>query len=136
MTRKVYVLDAAAIFTSYPLFSYHPCYTTSKVVSEILDSKSREALELSVQLGKLVILDPERKWVSKAIGIAKKVKTLNRLSKTDISIVALALKLKSEDLEPIVLSDDYKLQYTLKSAGIEYSPVKSMGIDRNTSRSS
>ena len=130
MTRRVYVLDAAAIFSGFPLSSYGEHYTTPLVTGEVLDSRSREILELATQLGRIRIVEPENKWLNEAIRASRKAGTFQKLSKADLSVIALSMQLKSEGLDPVVLTDDYRVQYTLKTCGIRFSSIKTMGIDR------
>lgn len=134
MTRKVYILDAGAIFSGIPLLSYNACYTTLEVVKEVLDVDSREKLDLSLQLEKLVIIEPKDEWWREAVKKAREAGTLKKLSKADLSLLSLALQFRDEGLEPVVLSDDYTLQYTLKSIGLKYSPIKTVGIDKKGTR--
>lgn len=128
--RVIYVLDTSAILAGYPLSQVTPQVTTSSVVKEVLDPRSREILETSLSIGRLKIIDPDGRWLREASIIARRVGVEDYLSPTDISVLALSLKLKSEGYLPTVLTDDYRLQRTLKAVGINFKPVKTWGIDR------
>ena len=130
MTRKVvYILDTSAILAGFPLIAQvKPQITTSYVVKEVLDPRSKEVLETALEIGRLVIEDPEELWIKRAKQYATSAGTHKVLSDTDITVLALALKYKHKGYNPIVLTDDYKLQITLKKLKIAFKPVKTYGI--------
>jgi UPF0271 protein len=94
-------------------------YTTAEVISEVKDSSSLMNLNMAISSGKVIVFKPKESSVKEALSYASKVKDYS-LSKTDISILALALELKP----CVVFTDDFSLQNVLKIAEIDYRSVK------------
>jgi UPF0271 protein len=69
-------------------------------------------------------------FVEKATEVAKRFGLLNKLSKTDIDVIALALQLKEQGYSVTVLTDDYDIQNILQRIGIDFTSVKTVGIKR------
>lgn len=112
------VFDTSAFLAGLQL-SLNRVYTTQEVIDEIKDNSSRFNLEISISTGKVIVMKPSPN--SNKI-VNKTLEKLNerRLSRTDISVIALAL-----DLRPsIVFTDDLSVQNVLKYLGIQYSSVK------------
>jgi UPF0271 protein len=129
--RKVYVFDTAAFIAALQLMMYGvEIYTTSSVIAEVKDSESVQRLELSQPVGRVSVVDPEKMFVEKATEVAKRFGLLDKLSKTDIDVIALALQLKEQGYSVTVLTDDYDIQIILQRIGIDFKPVKTVGIKR------
>jgi UPF0271 protein len=129
--RKVYVFDTAAFIAALQLMMYGvEIYTTSSVIAEVKDSESVQRLELSQPVGRVSVVDPEKMFVEKATEVAKRFGLLNKLSKTDIDVIALALQLKEQGYSVTVLTDDYDIQNILQRIGIDFTSVKTVGIKR------
>ena len=108
--EEVYVLDTAAFIAGIPLSIVSSIsYTTSSVVEEVKDSNSRSRLEYVLSTSRVIVKDPEDKFVRMIIERSKNIdKDLPRfLSDTDISILALALELKRLGYTPIIFTDDF-----------------------------
>ncbi len=99
------MLDAGAFYAG-TLFLSSPdtrFYTTEAVFAETKHIKSRyAALEALVDLGKLRIVDPERSFVDMARAAARRTGDNAVLSAADVSVIALALQLKTA-----LVTDDY-----------------------------
>ncbi|BFH72536.1 hypothetical protein SJAV_04800 [Sulfurisphaera javensis] len=98
---------------------YNKIYTTSFVVNEVKDLKSRELLDLAIYAGKVIIMEPQEKSYSIVKDVAKRSLAL-KLSATDLSVASLAYELKPS----LVFTDDLMLQNLLLNLGIEYKSVK------------
>ncbi len=128
-TGKVVIDDAGAIFAGLPLSLPLPQYTTSLVVEEVKDEESRKVLERGIVLERIKVIDPPAGYIDKARTLAKSFNTLNKLSKTDLQVFALALYLSEEtNCEVLVATDDYALQHTVTSAGLKIIKVRYKGI--------
>jgi rRNA maturation endonuclease Nob1 len=128
-TGKVIVDDASAFFAGLPLSLPLKHITTSLVVNEIKDVESKKVLERSIELGRVVIIDPSPDYIKRAEDVAKSAGTLRKLSKTDISVLALALQLSAEtNCKVYVATDDYALQHTLIKAHLSIIRVRYRGI--------
>jgi len=129
--EQVLVLDAAAFFARCQLAAYlHRIYTTPRVIEEVRDEYSRLGLEISSEIARIEIVEPRPRFIEDARSIARSLGILEKLSETDIEVIALALQLRSEGLEPVVVTDDYSIQNVLMEAGIRFVTVKTRGIER------
>ncbi|MDK6028432.1 DNA-binding protein [Ignisphaera sp. 4213-co] len=127
--RKVLILDTAAFIAAAPLYLYDKLlYTTPSVINEVKDSESVQRLMLAQAVDRLIIEEPSKEFIKKAVDAAKRLKIFDKLSKTDIDVLALALQLLSKGFNVTVLTDDYDLQKVLKSMGIDFKAVKTIGI--------
>ncbi len=131
-TGKVVVDDTGAIFAGLPLSLPLPHFTTSSVASEVKDKESKSVLERGLTLERVRIIDPPEEFIKKARFLAKSSGTLNKLSHTDIQIIALALYLhEKENCKVLVATDDYALQYTLVSGEFEIIRIRYKGVKAN-----
>lgn len=62
--------------------------------------------------------------------MAGKSGDLQKLSNTDISIIALGMQLKRNGYYVTIVSDDYSIQNVVKFSGLNFSPVMTRGISR------
>lgn len=128
--RKVYIiLDTSAFLAKYPLqhYSSYELLTTDLVVSELRDRESREALEIALSIGRVKIVQADKKFIDKAINVSKNIGEYTSLSSTDLSILALALQYSVYG-PVVVITDDYALQNALLYAGISFKPLRTTGI--------
>jgi UPF0271 protein len=91
------------------------------VVEEVKDRISKIKLEAL----NLRILEPDKRFLEEVKIIAKKTGDLEKLSRADIQVLALAKELKAN-----IVSDDYNIQNVAKKLGIEFTPVFSKGIKK------
>lgn len=114
------MLDSGAFYagTSF-LSSDDQFYTTSPVLEEVKHIKgyfsALEALRLS---GRLVIQDPDRSQIEKALRVATKTGDRGSLSEADVSIIALALQ-----LHKTLVTDDYAVANVAALLGVEVKPA-------------
>jgi UPF0271 protein len=95
-------------------------YTTPLNVREVKDAESKKAL--ARYEAKLKVLEPGRESLDK---VRKRAEELGeRLSETDLAVVALALELGAT-----VLSDDYGVLNVARSLGLEARSVRTKGIE-------
>ncbi len=131
MEEKVFVLDTSGFIARWPLYAPRATiYTTSLVISEVKDSESKQGLEIALLLDRIHVLDPRQSYIKQVIREARKRGLHISLSKTDISVAALALQLRERGLEVEVITDDYSLQNLLALLGIKYRPLRTRGIRR------
>ena len=108
------VLDSAAIINA----QFAEGITVPEVLAELKDFESRELAHAMVSEGKLEIRSPSPESLLKV-----KEKASPKLSKTDITVLALAFELNEE-----IITDDYALQASAKRLGLRYQPVIFDGI--------
>jgi len=128
--KKIIVADTSAIIHGTALLCKDTVVTTPKVLEEVKSSVARYILLTLLEGKKISVVEPERKYLTKAIKIAKKMGYLRDLSETDISLIALAIKYISEGISVIVYTDDYKIQSILSKLNISYSSVVHKPIDK------
>jgi|UniRef100_A0A7J2U0Z1 UPF0271 protein len=129
--KRVFVLDTAAFLAAMQLLMYGvKLYAPSSVIEEVKDFESVQRLQLSESIERVIVENPESLFVSKAVEVAKKYGALERLSKADVDVLALALQLSSQGYDVVVLTDDYILQKVLSELGLSFSSVKTQGIRR------
>ena len=129
--RKVYVMDTTAFIAgSYALSLNSTCFTTNYVVNELKDKESYSKLEAARIMGKLLIKDPSENSLSKIKEISYKLGMLHKLSKADLSILALSYELKKGGYEPIILTDDYSVMNIAKELNLEFKPLRTKGITK------
>jgi len=108
-----FVLDANAII-NVKRVEGKELYSTAEVAEEIKDSESKLLLtSLDVNIS-----EPSSGSVGKVKEAAEKSGDMEKLSRADISVLALAL-----DLGATLLSDDYDLQNVAHSLGVKVKPV-------------
>ncbi|GAB4309957.1 MAG: type II toxin-antitoxin system VapC family toxin [Methanobacteriaceae archaeon] len=127
MKKKVYVLDSSAFIGGF-CSEKKPNFTVPEVISEVKDVKSNLFLQSAVEKGILQIKEPDNLSILKLERIIKKSGDLIRLSTVDKRVIALALTLKNDKLEPDVVTDDYSMQNVLKILRIPYRSVLTDGI--------
>ncbi len=103
------VLDAAAFINA----KLAEGITTPEVLAELKDFETRELAQARISEGLLRVLSPSAESLKRA-----KKQASPRLSKADLSVLALALELGDE-----IITDDYSLQASARRLGLRYRPV-------------
>ncbi len=118
------ILDASAFYAGVPFGSDGDCYTTSLVYEEIKHiKKNHDALGTLLETNRIKIMDPDNESTNSAILLAKKTGDYQQLSKQDISIIALCIKLKGQ-----IITDDFAITNVAKNIGLKTSPIMTTGI--------
>lgn len=126
--RTVLVLDTTAFIAKYALQVYSSnMYTVPSVLQEVKDKESRESLELSILINRIVVRNPSQESIEYIKNIARRIGEHVSLSRTDIEVIALAYEL-SRKYKVIVITDDYTMQNVLLHLGIPYKPLRTQGI--------
>jgi UPF0271 protein len=129
--KHIFVLDTSAILYGFnPQIVEGEHYITPKTLSEVHDEKLKMILEISISLGKLKIRSPKHETIEFIKNKATKSGDLISLSETDLEILALAYELKSEGLNPLVVSDDYSVQNLCTLLSLSFKPVITEGISQ------
>lgn len=117
-TRHPRILDTPAILYGYlDASSYN--YTTPEVLKELRKSFSFE-FEGTYKEALVTVRSPSNKSVKLTKEAARKTGDLERLSETDISIIALGLDFSSDASFPaLILSDDFALLNTALHLGLK-----------------
>ncbi len=104
-------MDTSAIIYLNDFRIFEELYTVSDVIDEIKDKVN--ALKISGM--NIRILEPRESSIKEIKRIAQDTGDLEKLSKTDIKILALA---KEKELS--IISDDYSIQNVAQKIGINY----------------
>ncbi|ENN96525.1 hypothetical protein J422_01890 [Methanocaldococcus villosus KIN24-T80] len=110
------VLDASAILHGYnPLTEDANHYITPEALEEI--KSNRVIVDQAIRFGKLKIRSPKEEFINKVKETA--LKTGDRLSEQDVSVLALSLELKA-----ILYTDDYAMQNVAKKLNINVKGIR------------
>jgi UPF0271 protein len=128
MRTKFKVLDASAFIGGYrPLDKYN--YTISEVTEELKDLQSKMIMKNALDDGFLNIQEPDSNCMELVESTIKKSGDVLRLSKTDKKLLALALYVKKNEGEVILLTDDYSIQNVSKLLKLPFKSVLTPGIN-------
>ena len=128
--QRVLVLDTSAFIMGYnPLNSGDEQYSTPSVEEELrLGDRPRLRFEMARAAGKLSSMRPPQKFLTELEASEGLSETGRELSTADREVVALALSLRSEGLDPVLVTDDYGVQNVAEGAGIRYASLANLGI--------
>lgn len=101
--------------------------TVFEVAEEMKSGKAAIEFDKIQKMG-LEIIEPKEEFVLAAKKLQEK--TEDRVSATDIRVIALALQFKSRGKEVAVVSDDYAVQNLCKREKISFLPLSKKGITR------
>ncbi len=125
--ERVYILDASAFFSDLPInLLIGKKITVPWVEEELKDDKRRLKLQITSDLE---IRKPNERFIQEVTEISKETGDIKFLSETDICILALALEIKRDNLDPIIITDDNYIQNLSAVLGIEYRKVARKGIE-------
>jgi UPF0271 protein len=128
---QVIILDATAFYAGIPYSGLAKYYTTDSVVREISHRKKKiTSVQDLIETGKLKIYDPVDEYLQIVENAAHKTGDVTQLSKTDISIIALALEFKNRNLKVTLISDDYSVENLANKLGIFTASVSTEGIKK------
>ncbi len=116
-----YIIDSSAILSGRPLnLPQSSMYTTQSVADEFTPSgRDYQIFELLKEQG-LIITHPSSKSINRVKATAKNTGDLQRLSATDIELLALALDLQTNNAQVQLLTDDYSIQNVAHTLKINY----------------
>lgn len=120
----LYLLDASAILNN-PRFSFderHSYACTLEILEELKSFETKTLAENALKRKLLRVYRPKHKYWKNAEKIVSQ-KGFTRMSRADISVIALAMQFKEEGKEFVVLTDDYSIQNFLAMLGIAFSPI-------------
>ena len=122
MASRVY--DASAFYAGVPFASPELGLTTTLVFEEIRHiKKSHGALEILLDANRLQIQDPDLTSIEFVSSEAKKTGDVQKLSKADISAVALARQLRAT-----LVTDDFAISNLAKNLRLQVQPIMTKGI--------
>ena len=134
MKKKVrkYILDTSAIFSGKPIdFRDSELITTPEVSNEISPGgRDYQNFQYLIEKG-LKVLKPRNNVIDEVEEISNKTGDKNRLSKTDVEVLALALELSRQgNFEIIIVSDDYSIQNVANNLNLNFESFSQAGITK------
>lgn len=122
-----YIVDSSALIHGFKIQrDLGKFYTVPEVIEEVKSEDARLEVETRLSSGELVVLEPSKDSLERIMEEARRSGDLDKLSRTDLKLLALALEMI--DLNPIILTDDYDIQNLAKRLGIPYRPLYKKGI--------
>jgi UPF0271 protein len=82
----------------------------------------------AIDSGKLLERTPTDASLAEVDKSSEVVGDIRFLSETDKQVLALALELKHQGEEPLVVTDDYSIQNVSNQLGLEFAPLMTFGI--------
>lgn len=128
--QKIFILDAAGIFSRYPLQFSGFFITVPSIFNEIKDKDSKKDLNFMLESRKLYVQTPNPKAMRKVVNIAKELGEINYLSRADLEVTALYVELLEKGCNVIMVTDDYSIQNIVKYLGGTFIAIKTKGIKR------
>ncbi|CUR51174.1 putative PIN domain protein [Nitrosotalea devaniterrae] len=120
------VLDATSFYAGVPFSSQEQSFTTPLVFEEIKHiKKSHGAVETLIDLGRLHIIEPEKKFIDIILEKANQTGDLPSLSKEDVSVLALCIQIDGE-----LVTDDYTVSNVGKHLDLKVIPIMTKGISK------
>jgi len=120
----LYVLDSSALINN-PQFSFekgmrYAC--TLEVLEELKSLEVKALAENALKQKLLRVYKPKHKYLKRAQTIAIR-NGFRRISKADLSVLALAFQLKEQRRRFVVITDDYSIQNFLEMYKIKFWPA-------------
>lgn len=125
-SRKCVIVDANAFLVDNAIqyLQDYRCFTVPEVIDEVRTIRHRACVEVLLDLKVLNVVDPSKEHVERVLEEAKGSGDISSLSKTDLKLLALALQLQEEELEPLLLTDDYTVQNLASRLNLRWRNVK------------
>lgn len=127
MKNKVLILDTSALIGGFnPNLEEPKQYIVPKVLEEARSLSTKLKLETAISSGQIKVKEPSDESLAT---VEKEIeKTNDKVSKTDIELLALAQELREAGEIPNIVTDDYAIQNLAELLEIKYSRVAQPGI--------
>ena len=126
---KVLVLDTSAFIMGFNPSGQADAYTVEAVENELLTgTMAHLRFRLSKEKGGLTVRAPSSRSRETVEQASARVGEKGFLSQADRDVVALALDLKQEGFEPVIVSDDYAVQNLAEHLLLRYGSLANFGI--------
>lgn len=116
--NRIYILDTTALLSW--IIPEGKNIVCTHVLSEVMDELTLTVVDGYIKSGKIIIKDPEEKYILEAVKLARDTGDYVKLSETDIHIIALALEYHEENEDVVVVTDDYSIQNILSKKNIRF----------------
>jgi UPF0271 protein len=128
--RKAIILDTTAFIAGFNIpRSNDEVYSVPEVEEELTKSSiARFRLRTAIRDGRLKLREPDVRALKKAKDASKEMGDLASLSEVDMKILALAVQLREEGYDPMILTDDFSIQNVAKRLAVNYESLITYGI--------
>jgi len=127
----IYVLDTSAILSGKPINIDNAQIVTSPLIASELKPGGRDYQTFQFLKEKgLSIITPSAESLHKINQSSSETGDIGRLSDADKEILALAIDLKNDDKEIIILTDDYSIQNVANFLNITFQNISQPGITK------
>jgi UPF0271 protein len=107
----------------------NPVYTAPAVRQELAsNSMIYTRFRTAIDSGKLQVRTPTDTSLAEVDKSSEAVGDIRFLSEVDKQVLALALELKRQGEDPLVVTDDYSIQNVSNQLGLEFAPLMTFGI--------
>jgi|YNPBryantNP2012_1023418.scaffolds.fasta_scaffold11356_3 UPF0271 protein len=129
--KKVIIVDTSAVLSGKPLTFNDAAMTTVPSIQEEIRKGGRSSrnLEYLINTG-LNTEAPSTRSISIIKKTAERTGDLDRLSKTDVELLALALDYRNNDYDVTILTDDYSIQNISETLHINFQGLNQRGITK------
>lgn len=139
--NPIFIFDSSPLLSGFDLSNINAyCFTSSLILNEVKNKNAEEKINLSIEMGKLKIIDAPNEYTEKIIVETKKTGDYKSLSPGDISILSLAAYLKDSysiqfstpkvELQLKIITDDFSLQNAARFMNIEIESYKTKGTEK------
>jgi len=115
------ILDTSSLIYLSDFRRFDEIFTVSSVLGEVKDSVTA----MKVSGLKFKVVEPKKETINKVRKVAKTTNDLERLSKTDIEVLAGAI-----ENDCVIISDDRNIQNVAEKMGIKYISIFSKKITK------
>lgn len=123
MEDSIYILDSTAFYAGLPYQGNGRYYTTYQVLEEV----KHQSVGSSLIHSRVTVTEPSAESLERVRSIATQTGDLNALSKTDISLIALALDLSKSSAKTSLISDDFAIRNVAEVLGVPLSETNVRG---------
>ena len=125
---SIYVLDASAIINGLPSGAIaEKQVTIPAVMDEVQEKRWEGMLKLAFDVEKVEIRMPSEEKINEVWSVVQETK--DKLSETDIQLLALAFELSLKN-DIVIATDDYGIQNVAKKIGLKFIAVGEEGIKK------
>jgi len=126
------VVDTSALLVDNAvqyLQGYH-CFTVPKVIEEVKTLRHKAGVEVLLDAKVLDVVEVARDCLREVVEVARKSGDITSLSKTDLEVLALALQLKRQGRDLVLITDDYTVQNLASRLKIRCRSIRVKGIEK------
>lgn len=128
--KRAIVLDASAFISGFdPLSVEDEQYSVPSVRHELPeDSLPSLRFDTACERERLRLIHPDPHFLDEVKNLSKEAGDLRFLSEADMQILGLAMQLKKDGRDPLIVTDDYSIQNMAKKIGVDFAPLITFGI--------